>query len=443
MSRHAHSKPKAKPETGAGLAPRKLAAETLQSVLAGHRFQPIDSARLGDQRDRAFANRLVTTALRRHGHLNIIIAALLERGLPKRAGLFEPLLRIGLCELLFIEGAAAHAAIDSAVSLLKQDRRGAHLNKLLNAALRSAQRRAEEFAALPLEDLIPEVFRTAWRGQYGEDALNSFASALVAGAPLDLSLKPDAPALPDALDARATLANSVRIASRDRPVAELPGFAEGDWWVQDVAASLPARLITLAPGARVLDLCAAPGGKTAQLCTAGYEVTALDNDAERLEKLKQNLDRLGLSAEIVVGDATAPLDLAPFDAILIDAPCSATGTFRRHPEVLLNRSAADVAGRVALQRRIVANAVPLLKPGGTLVFATCSLEAAEGEEQAAWISASYPHLHPAPAPAANAPDLAPAIGRDGHLRTHPGLIWPKIGDGGMDGFYVARYVNGS
>ncbi len=443
MSRQKSTKPQAKPETSAGLASRKLAAEALQSVLAGRSFQPIDAARLPDQRDRAFANRLVTTALRRHGQLDLIIASLLERGLPKRAGLFEPLLRIGLSELLFIEGAAAHAAIDSAVSLLKTDRRGAHLNKLLNAALRTAQRRAEDFTALPAETLIPEPFRSAWRSHYGEAALSGFAAALIDGAPLDLSLKPDAPGLPDDVGARPTLVNSTRIESRDRPVAELPGFAEGQWWVQDVAASLPARLIDLAPGARVLDLCAAPGGKTAQLCAAGYDVTALDSDAERLERLRQNLERLGLSAEIVVADAAAPLDLAPFDAVLIDAPCSATGTFRRHPEVLINRSEGDIAGRVELQRRIVANAVPLLKPGGILVFATCSLEAAEGEDQAAWIAQSYPQLHPAPVTASMAPDLAPAISGIGHLRTHPDLFWPEIGNGGMDGFYVARYVNGS
>ena len=438
--RTARSKPKSE-TAGEGLVPRKLAAETLATILKGSAFTPIDGTRLPESRDRAFANRLVTTALRRHGHLDIIIAALLERGLPKRAGLFEPLLRIGLTELLFVEGAAAHAAIDSAVTLLKADRRGGHLGKLLNATLRSAQRRAADFTALPLDTLIAEPFRTSWRTTYGQDVLDRCAEALLAGAPLDLSLKSEDADLVGALGAEPTLPLSVRITERDRPVDALPGYAEGAWWVQDVAASLPARLIGLPQGARVLDLCAAPGGKTAQLCASGYQVTALDNEADRLVRLKQNLDRLGLAAEITCADAAEPLDLTPFDAILIDAPCSATGTFRRHPEVLLNRSEKDIADRVQLQRRIIANAVPLLKPGGVLVFATCSLEPAEGEEQADWIAASFPALTPAPATPAERQILAPALTQAGRLRTHPGLAWPELAAGGMDGFFVARFFN--
>ncbi|MBU1174180.1 MAG: MFS transporter [Alphaproteobacteria bacterium] len=426
----------------AGLETRRLAAETLAEVLAGKPFVPLDRARLADPRDRAFANRLVTTALRRHGHIETVTAALLERGLPKRAGLFGPLLAIGLAELLYIEGAAPHAAIDSSVTILKADRRGGHLAKLLNAALREAQRRADAFSRLPAETLIPATFRDNWRRQYGEAMLSRFAEALVLGAPLDLSFASEDPDLVAELGGRATLPLSARIESRDRPVAELPGYAEGRWWVQDVAASLPARLIDLPPGARVLDLCAAPGGKTAQLCARGYKVTALDNDKARLARLSDNLARLGFSAEIIVADAAAPLELSPFDAVLVDAPCSATGTFRRHPEVLVNRTAADVADRVALQRRIVANAVPLVGPGGSLVFATCSLERAEGEDQADWIAGSFPDLVPAPIRRGelNAPDQALTPG--GRLRTHPGLDWPEIGAGGMDGFYVARFFRG-
>ena len=418
-----------------------MAAETLAAVLGGQPFTPIAATALPESRDRAFANRLVTVALRRHGHLETILAALLERGLPKRAGLFAPLLRIGLAELLFIENAAAHAAIDSAVTLLKADRRGGHLAKLLNATLRTAQRRSEEFTALPPETLIPEPFRGRWRRLYGEDALLRFAEALLCGAPLDLSFKSDDPALLTDLQARQTLPLSARIETRDRSVAELPGYEAGAWWVQDVAASLPARLIDLPAGARVLDLCAAPGGKTAQLCAAGYKVTALDNDAGRLARLDANLARLGLSAEIVCADAAAPLDLAPFDAILIDAPCSATGTFRRHPEVLINRSEKDIASRVDLQRRIVANAVPLLKPGGQLVFASCSLEPEEGEAQADWIASEYPKLAPMSVEQTERQVLAPALTSTARLRTHPGLVWPELGPGGMDGFFVARFIN--
>ena len=443
MSRTHKTRPHGPKPAEPGLATRKLAAETLAGVLAGQPFTPIGAAQLADSRDRAFANRLVTTALRRNGHLDTIIAALLERGLPKRAGLFAPLLYIGLCELLFIEGAAAHAAIDSAVTLLKADRRGGHLAKLLNATLRSAQRRSEEFTALPPETLIPEPFRSAWRQLYGEDALLRFAEALVAGAPLDLSFKTDDPTLVDELQARPTLPPSARIETRDRIVGELPGYDAGAWWVQDVAATVPARLIDLPAGARVLDLCAAPGGKTAQLCAAGYTVTALDNDQTRLARLEANLARLGYGAEIICADAAEPLDLAPFDAILIDAPCSATGTFRRHPEVLINRRQKDIADRVGLQRRIVANAVPLLKPGGQLVFATCSLEPAEGEEQADWIARAFPNLTATALKPAERQMLAPALTSTARLRTHPGLVWPELGPGGMDGFFVARFINSS
>ncbi len=425
----------------AGLKPRRLAAETLDGVLRGQGFFPLDTEALPEARERAFANRLVTTALRRNGHLTAIIDTLMRRGLPKRAGRFEAYLRLGLAELLFVEGAAAHAAISSAVTLVKADRRGGHLDKLMNAVLREAQRRAGEFAALPRDLLIPEPFRGRWRAHYGEETLFAFADALVAGAPLDLSFKTEDPDLVAALGARPTLPLSVRLDTRDKKVEDLPGYATGAWWVQDVAASLSARLIDLPAGARVLDLCAAPGGKTAQLAARGYRVTALDNDAGRLERLKANLARLGLAAEIVCADATGPLQFEPFDAILVDAPCSATGTFRRHPEVLINRSPADIADRVDLQRKIVTHAVPLIKPGGTLVFATCSLEPEEGENQAAWISKSFPQLRPAPVTETDMTVLAPALTPNGVFRSHSSLVWPEIGSGGMDGFFLSRFCH--
>lgn len=425
---------------GTGLKSRRLAAETLANVLKGSAFQPLDQAALPDPRDRAFANRLVTTALRRNAQIDGIIKALLERGIPKRSGLFAPLLRIGLTELLFDDKAAAHAAIDSAVKLIKADRRGGHLHKLLNAVLREAQRRKDELANMSVPRVIPEPFLSAWSARYGTEAVETFAEALLAGAPLDLSFKTDDDEALTALGARPTLPLSARIETRDRPVGELPGYAEGDWWVQDVASTLPARLIDLPAGARVLDLCAAPGGKTAQLCAKGYAVTALDMDAGRLERLESNLRRLGFAAEIVCADATSPPELDPFDAILIDAPCTATGTFRRHPEVLINRTQADIADRAGLQRRIVESAVGLLKPGGILVYATCSLEPAEGEEQADWIAQAFSFLKPMPVDPDERPELKPALTNAGHLRTHPALAWPELGTGAMDGFFVARFA---
>src|SRR5690606_24191548 len=202
----------------------------------------------------------------------------------------------------------------------------------------------------------------------------AFAERLIETPPLDLTLKAPDEDLTASLGGEPVLGASVRLASREASVADLPGFAQGKWWVQDVSASVPARLLGVKPGDKVLDLCAAPGGKTAQLAAAGAEVTALDISAERMERVAANLDRLGLAAELVVGDA---LDYRPgpvFDAVLLDAPCSATGTFRRHPEVLWHRDEKGIAERVALQRKMLAHAAGLVKPGGRLVYCVCSLE---------------------------------------------------------------------
>ena len=235
------------------------------------------------------------------------------------------------------------------------------------------------------------------------------------------------------------LADTVRVAERDSAVDALPGFAEGRWWVQDAAAAIPARLLQLNPGARVLDLCAAPGGKTAQLVKAGYSVTALDNDTGRLERMSGNLARLGYTPEIVEADGLTWRPAQKFDGVLLDAPCSATGTFRRHPEVIWHRDAADVAGRVALQRRFIAAATDCLNPGGVLIYCVCSLEPDEGEDQARWIAGHATLLEPYPVTAEELDGLAGAVTADGHVRTWPGLPVPGENGGTLDGFFVARY----
>jgi 16S rRNA (cytosine967-C5)-methyltransferase len=211
--------------------------------------------------------------------------------------------------------------------------------------------------------------------------------------------------------------------------------------VQDAAAAIPARLIRLKPGARVLDLCAAPGGKTARLCKAGYQVTALDSDAERMARLGENLKRLGYAAELVTADALEWQPGAPFDAILLDAPCSATGTFRRHPEVVWHRSIGDIAGRAALQKRFITRALGWLGSGGTLVYCVCSLEPQEGEAHLGWL-AQRDDVAVDPIRPAELPGLEAAIRPDGTVRTRPGLrVGPAVpGDkpGTLDGFFVAR-----
>jgi 16S rRNA (cytosine967-C5)-methyltransferase len=427
------------PELPAGLAPRLAAAERLAEVLGGARFSPFGAGEIADPRDRALANRLVTTALRRQGHLSAVLAELLARGLPPRAGRFEAILRLGLAQLLYLPDIGDHSAIFLAVESVKRDRRAAHLAKLANGVLRRAQARAEEFRRLPTDLLLPETLRARWADAYGAAAVEGFGRALLEGAPLDLTLKQPDPALVEALNGAPMLPDAVRIGERDRPVEDLPGYAEGRWWVQDVAASLPARLLALPAGARVLDLCAAPGGKTAQLANAGYRVTAVDSDAVRLKRLRANLGRLALSADVVEADAADYRPAEQADAVLLDAPCSATGTFRRHPEVIWRRDLADLGGRVELQRKLLANAAACLRPGGVLVYCVCSLEPEEGERQAVWALGHVAGLESWPIAPAELGAFGFAVTGDGAVRTLPAMPVPPPAAGTLDGFFVARF----
>lgn len=423
----------------AGLKLRLAAAQRLKAVLAGDNFIPLAASELADGRDRALANRLITTALRRHGQLDFIIHALLDKGMPAKSGSFEAVLRLSLAQLVFLPELGAHSALFLAVEAVKRDPKARHLSGLMNAVLRSAQANSARFGMLDDELLLPAGFADSWREAYGVEALAGFSTALLAGAPLDLTLKSEAEAdLVEQLGAIPVMADTVRIAERDRPVDSLPFYAEGGWWVQDAAAAIPARLLGARPGGRVLDLCAAPGGKTAQLVKAGYQVTALDSDASRMARLEDNLRRLGYSAGTVVADAANHAPEALFDGVLLDAPCSATGTFRRHPEVIWHRSAADVAGRVRLQRALMANAFRCLDRAGVLVYCVCSLEPQEGEEQLEWALTALPGLELWPIGPAELPGLEGAVTARGAVRTHPAMA-PGGQAGGMDGFFVARF----
>lgn len=422
----------------AGLKLRLAAAQRLRAVLGGDHFSPLGEKDLADGRDRALANRLVTTALIRQGQLNLILAELLEKGMPPRSGNFEAVLRLSLAQLVFLPDLGAHSALFLAVEAIKKDSKTRHLAGLMNAVLRRAQSNSARYGLMDETLLIPEHFRTIWQEAYGADAVAAFAEALIAGAPLDLTLKDEDPALIDALGAEKLIHDSVRIPFRDRPVDALPAYDEGRWWVQDAASALPARLLRAPTGSTVLDLCAAPGGKTAQLVKAGYKVTALDNDANRLERLKTNMTRLGYAPEIVLSDAASYAPQTPFDAILLDAPCSATGTFRRHPEVLWHRGVSDIAGRARLQQTLLANARRALAPGGTLIYCVCSLEPQEGEAQVDWVLANLPGLELDPVQHDELPGLEQAVTSRGLVRTHPAMS-PANVEGGMDGFFVARF----
>jgi 16S rRNA (cytosine967-C5)-methyltransferase len=422
----------------AGLKLRLVAAQRLKSVLAGDNFSPLTATDLADGRDRALANRLITTALRRQGQLNFIIHALLDKGMPGKSGSFEAVLRLSLAQLVFLPDLGAHSALFLAVEATKRDPKARHLSGLMNAVLRNAQANSAKYGMLSDDLLIPDTFGDTWLQAYGEEAIDGFSTALLAGAPLDLTLKSDDADLVASLGAEPVMADTVRIDQRDRPVEALPGFAEGLWWVQDAASAIPARLLGAKPGGRVLDLCAAPGGKTAQLIKAGYAVTALDSDAGRMERLKENLARLHYTAETVVADAGNYAPASPYAGVLLDAPCSATGTFRRHPEVIWHRSTGDVAGRVRLQRALLTNAFRCLDAGGVLVYCVCSLEPAEGEGQVEWALDALPGLDLWPVTPAELPGLEGAVTKRGLVRTHPGMS-PGGREGGMDGFFVARF----
>lgn len=422
----------------AGLKLRLIAAQRLRAVLGGDHFVPLDAADLPDGRDRALANRLINTALRRHGQIDVILAELLEKGLPPRSGSFEAVLRLSLAQLVFLPDLGAHSALFLAVEAIKRDNKARHLAGLMNAVLRKAQSNSARYGLMDENLVLPEPVRQRWAEIYGAETLPRFANALIEGAPLDLTLRDDDPGLVEALGAERLIADSVRLEQRDRPVDALPFYAEGRFWVQDAASALPARLLALPEPGAVLDLCAAPGGKTAQLVKAGHRVTALDNDASRLARLRANMARLGYDPELVEADAANYAPLALFDAVLLDAPCSATGTFRRHPEVLWHRSAGDIAGRVRLQQALLANAFRCLKAGGTLIYCTCSLEPEEGELQVDWALDALPGLELFPIRPEEVPDLPEIVTPRGLVRTHPGIS-PGQGNAGMDGFFVARF----
>jgi 16S rRNA (cytosine967-C5)-methyltransferase len=310
---------------------------------------------------------------------------------------------------------------------------------LVNAVLRRlAEHGAERLRELDAAALdTPGWLLTRWTHHYGADVAHAIALANGQEPALDLTVKDDPAHWANALGGRMLPTGSVRAVVQG-PVPQLPGFAEGAWWVQDAAAALPARLFGDLRGKTVADLCAAPGGKTAQLAAAGAHVIAVDRAPARLDRLRQNLSRLGLTAETVAADATQ-WQAGPFDAVLLDAPCSSTGTIRRHPDIPWLKQAADIAKLVSVQRRLIARAVELTKPGGLLVYCTCSLEPEEGVEIVEDLLARDPRLRRRPISAAEIGGLDAWVTPIGDLRTLPcQLPDPDPKMAGLDGFFAAR-----
>jgi 16S rRNA (cytosine967-C5)-methyltransferase len=434
-----------------GLAARRIAADILDGVLHKHRTldDQLDGAAahpglktLAD-RDRALMRRLVATILRRLGTLGHLLSRLLDRGIPTDAPRAQSALLIGAAQILWMD-VPDHAAVDLSVRLVQSDRRAAKYAGLVNAVLRRCAREGQPLIdEVKLQNLdIPPWLLARWIGAYGETTARQLALAIGYEPSLDITVKSDAVQWASRLHGETLPTGTVRTLLQGS-VTMLPGFTEGHWWVQDAAAALPARLFGDVGGKTIVDLCAAPGGKTAQLAQAGAQVTAIDRSPARMARLRDNLARLSLQADNVVTDAAEwpGGGNGGFDGVLVDAPCTSTGTIRRHPDVAWLRQEADIAALSALQKRLLQRAVALLKPGGTLVYCTCSLEPEEGEQAVASLLAAEPDVRRAPIEAGEVAGLSEIVTANGDLRTLPCHLPhadPRLG--GMDGFYAARLV---
>ncbi len=423
--RHRTGAPRAPAPPNPRASPARLAAMALVQAVLERRTaleDALDALPAQDARDRAAAHRIAASVLRRLGTIDAVLEPYLKREPPAEV---REALRIGVAELLFL-GTPPHAAVASAVDLVPRPFAG-----LLNAVLR----RVAEAGAGALEGIDAERIDTpawlwsAWHAAHGAAGVRAIAAAHRVPAPLDLSLLPGV----TPPEGATMLPNGTARLPAGTRFADLPG-PEG-FWAQDAAATLPARLLAVRPGERVADLCAAPGGKTAQLAATGALVTAVEKDARRIARLSDNLARLGLTAEVVAADALLWRPPVLLDAVLLDAPCSATGTIRRHPDVARLKRPTDVTVLAALQARLIAAAAQMLRPGGRLVFATCSLQAEEGEAHLR--AADAAGLLPDPIREDELPWLEQAITAGGNLRTRPDF-WAEAG--GMDGFFAARFV---
>lgn len=436
------------PTDAPGLAARRIAADIIDNVLLRHRAldDQLDGAgahpavKTLSDRDRALMRRLVATVLRRLGTLRFVLSRLLDRGVPTDSQRAETALLLGAAQILWME-VPDHAAVDLSVRLAQADRRAARYVGLVNAVLRRCAREGRalaEEAASAAADVPPWLF-ARWTAHYGETTARAIAAAIRHEPALDITVKSDAKDWAERLHGEVLPTGSVRTPLHGA-VTMLPGFNEGQWWVQDAAAALPVRLFGELRGKSVADLCAAPGGKTAQLAHAGAAVTAVDRSPARIRRLEENLARLALASEIVVADA-AEWTHDPFDAVLVDAPCTATGTIRRHPDIAWLKKEADIAAVTGLQDRLLLRAAALLKPGGTLVYCTCSLEPEEGDLAIERLLEAESGLRRAPIDSREVAGRAELVTSAGDLRTLPCHLPhadPRMA--GMDGFFAARLV---
>lgn len=432
-------------ELAGGLLARQLAVILISAVMdQGRAFDDAIAVSLSsrsfsdmDTRDRAFARLIAATVLRRHGELEQVLQQFLQKPLPDRRGRLKAILLAAAAQLIILE-TPAHAAISLAVDQCRLDRDARRFDKLTNAVLRRVSEQGKE----KLADIngvsanIPDWMLERWQTAYGEDGAQLIARASLREAALDLTVKPGT----DINDMGGLVlpTGSVRLSGQGR-IEDLPGYRDGGWWVQDAAAALPAKLLGDVAGLRVADLCAAPGGKTAQLAAAGARVTAVDASKARLKRVTENLTRLRLEAELIAADASTWKPAEAFDAVLLDAPCTATGTIRRHPDILHLKRIDDIAALIETQRSILDNAAQLVKPDGLLVYCTCSLEPEEGVDQIAHFLARNPGFGREIIKAGECGIEPDWLTEDGDLRTLPThLTVEKPELSGMDGFFAAR-----
>lgn len=432
-----------------GLATRQAAQRLLGAVIDTH--TSLDGLtdddhghpqfRALDTRDRALVRAILSSALRHRVTIERLLGGLLDRKLPKQAASLSHLLHVGAAQILFLD-VPGHSAVDLAVETAKADPRNARFAGLVNALLRGLIRTKDQTLAKTLAATqdCPDWFVERLNAAYGIERARSILAMHRVPAPLDVTVKSEPQLWAERLGGIVLPNGSVRLEKFDGKVSDLPGFAEGQWWVQDVAASLPVRLMGDIEGKRVADLCAAPGGKTAAMALAGAHVTAIDLSASRLKRLAGNLARLNLTAQTVTGNL---LDFKPqelFDAVLLDAPCSSTGTMRRHPDVAWTKTPQDITKLAELQLRLLRHASTLVNPGGLLLFSNCSLDPVEGEELAEAFLAEAPDHRLAPVESAELPGLEHMISAQGFLRTTPAdLDLGRLEISGMDGFFAARF----
>jgi 16S rRNA (cytosine967-C5)-methyltransferase len=439
-----------KREHGAGLLARRLAVGVLAAVLKDGRSLDEAFTRLGsspemqtlEERDRGFARAIIMVALRRTGQIHDILKRFITKPLPRDQGLLSEILLAAAAQLLFLN-TPAHAAINIAVHQTTDNRQSGRFKGLVNAVLRRVSTEGRTLVAAQDAERLntPDWLWTSWTTTYGEDAARRVAAQHMREPPLDLTVKSDPQGWAKKLGGIALRTGSVRVRDKGR-IDGLEGYNDGEWWIQDVAAALPARMLGDVSGQRVADLCAAPGGKTAELANAGGLVWSIDSSAHRLERLKENLARLRLSATVIVGDAgewTAPEDEL-FDAVILDAPCTATGAIRRHPDIAHLKAPKDVEELSKVQARLLDHAAELVKPGGRLVYCTCSIEPQEGPDHVPGFLERRPEMTIEPIAPSEVGEYADWISSQGWLRTLPYYLQlsdPELS--GMDGFFVVRF----